>query len=132
MGKLFVGAQRPEFVAEDRIVVSLHAAIAELVNRYGYAVLVSPVLSEDVVWTLPAMVDPTSERHNMCLVVPSRQDTAVDPVYLQCALDQAEALQGWIVLDAHDDVVTDLARALQIKRRVPAEARNVADDDHRT
>ncbi|MFE7423859.1 hypothetical protein [Rhodococcus sp. NPDC057529] len=79
----------------------------------------SPVLGEDGVAMFPAIVDPTSERHSMCFVVPSSQGVAVDPDFLQRALDQAEALQGWIVLDARDDVVSDLARAYEVKQPRP-------------
>ncbi|WP_225623855.1 hypothetical protein [Rhodococcus rhodochrous] len=117
MGFLYVGSDANVLQAEDRVVVTLEFALSVVARRYTAAVLVSELAYWDGVSTRAAVYDPGVSGLDRCWFESDLPDVSIDAEYLQRALDCADALDGWIVLEANDEVVTDSRRAAEIKRR---------------
>ena len=122
MGKLFIGSEANGLLADDRIVVALHAAIGTVIERFGEATIVSEELLEDGVATHAAFVNPTDPEYGRCwFELEGGEDLPIDAKYVERALECAEHTHSWIVLDACDEVVTDRVKANEIQRRAVRE-----------
>lgn len=115
MGMLAVGTEDQLLEADDRIVVTLESALRAVVSLVGHAFLVSEFVDEDGVTTRFGFVD-TGE-FSVLRSDTDAKNIPVDPKYLERALECANRLGGWIVLDAHDEVVTDPVTSEQVKLR---------------
>ncbi|OZF25158.1 hypothetical protein CH296_28130 [Rhodococcus sp. 14-2496-1d] len=115
--RLFIGSDSNELRAEPDIVASLLEALDATARLAGHAAIVSEFPSDDGVTTRFALYVPDEDGFSVLRAEYQGEDGAPDTEYLQRAIQCAIHLQGWIVLDAHDEVVTDLAAAKQIKAR---------------
>lgn len=116
MGRLFVGDGSTGIEAEDRIVISLGTALTEYLEGRLIALVVSEFLNEYGVTTRSTLIGTPQSLHHFWVEVDD-ENVETDLEYAQCALECAETMLGFIVLDAHDEVVADPATRKKVIRR---------------
>ncbi|OZE10236.1 hypothetical protein CH249_14240 [Rhodococcus sp. 05-2255-3B1] len=115
--RLFIGNDGNRLDAKPHIVASLIKALDATARLAGHAALVSELSGEDGVSTRFALYIPGEDGFSVLRADYQGEDSALDTDYLQRAVQCAIHLGGWIVLDARDEVVTDIVEAKKVKAR---------------
>lgn len=116
MAFLYVGSEGTILQASDERVVTLEHALRRIALS-GPAVVVSEYAHDGGVTTRIGIFDPRDEDFSVLRSETERQNIQIDPEYLERITECAIDLQGWVVLDANDEVVSDRVRSKEIKQR---------------